>query len=91
MNPYIFDTSGRVDAFGKRTSNDNAEGKNYYHIYVSVNSVKLAGQTVFPYSVERQAEDICIRLHGGNMLGEKFASNLIFVSKEAIMSALTSR
>jgi hypothetical protein len=88
--PYIFDAAGQVDAYRKDNAVDQNTASNptTYSIYIAIKSIPLAGQSVFDYDLQRDPENICIQLRGGNMLGVKFMSNVIMVPKGAIAEAL---
>jgi hypothetical protein len=87
----IFDSLGKVYELGEDTSRETSDRKGYYEIYISVKSISLAGQNVYNYDLRQDSGDICIEIRGGNMLGGRFASNIILVSKEAIDTALAHR
>lgn len=93
-SPYVFDTSGKVDAFRASVSKEKGPPSTdlpIYHVYVSIAPIALAGRNVFAYDLRQDPEDICVQLRGGNMLGGKFVSDTIIVPKAAVVYAMAHR
>jgi hypothetical protein len=42
------------------------------------------------YDLHRDPRDLCVQVHGGNMLGESYDTNILTIPKDAIASALKS-
>jgi hypothetical protein len=87
-HPLGYPTKWSKDAEGRRDQSAWQGGS--YHVYFSLKSIPLAGKTnVFAYDLQHQSEDVCIRLGGGDMLGDSFVSNVFVVPKDAITDAIS--
>jgi len=79
---YVYDRSGIADGF--RTEKQKPGTLVGYDLYVSVRPPHVSD---FQYDLNRNPEDICIRLQGGNM-ERSFKSDILVVPKASIFRAL---
>jgi hypothetical protein len=77
--PYLFDEAGRIDAY-----HGPGDGSKVIWFYLAQNSLArsdVAGGPDFPaYDLRTDPRDLCIGVHGGNMLGQTIRSNRLRVS-----------
>lgn len=83
---YVYDRLGVVEAV--RKADDGGQDQAGYDLYIAVQSVPLASGQVFEYNLQRDPQDVCVRLRGGNMLGDSFTSNTIVIPKAVIAEAM---
>jgi hypothetical protein len=92
-DPYVYDSYGKVDAFRSTPPKAAGErqGRSTYVIYAAVQATPLAGRDVFLYDLQKNPQDICFQLQGGNMSGGTFVSNVVSIPKVALIEALEHR
>lgn len=83
---WVYDGLGMIEA--RREIDPTNSVLPIYHLYIDTGSVPLASGPVFEYNFRRDPEDVCVKLRGGNMLGDSFTSNTFMIPKAAIAEAM---
>lgn len=84
---YIYDYFGRVTSKKVRESSSSYVSFTYT-FYINARSVSLAGDpNAFQYDLMNGHQDICVEIHGGNMLGRSFESNTLVIRRDELAKA----
>lgn len=88
---YSVNTKFEDIPLSERSSPELAAGQVIsYEVYALVRrDASVAARTQKPtYDLQRAPFDLCLRVHGGNMMGMEFTSNVVQVPQDQISSAL---
>ena len=85
----IYLNEERVSQRGPRLQ-ENMKISTVYHTYLPLHRKEETSPSIASpaFDLKTDPDDICFRVHGGNMLGMTFHSNTVVIPKEAVTEAL---
>ncbi|UFZ03449.1 hypothetical protein LQG66_30175 [Bradyrhizobium ontarionense] len=93
QDPYVYDSFGNINSYREIRSSPRGASGYHYHVYFDF-AFEKAGAIDHPervpsflYDLRKTPEDICIRIVGGNMLGQAFQSNNLVIPAAEIAEA----
>lgn len=69
------------------------QGMYEYRIYIELVKnarINVVDQSIPAYDLHNPSDNLCAKIHGGNMLGTYFDSNIFTIPKEAVLKGISS-
>jgi hypothetical protein len=91
--PYLYAGNSYVSSTATDKLEASKSDEFLYHLYLQVArkaDLNGLGETEPAYDLRTNPRDLCLTIHGGNMIGGSFDSTVLRVPKEAISEAVNS-